>query len=100
MISRKARQGNRRAGFVPRLKKDAKPKDVEGWLKTKTPIPFANLLESDTGDTGRGVCVVFTPSRFFYRTASVHPVSVLIPYPREMQIMRLQTVRQEQIDRK
>ena len=37
--------------------------------------------------------VVFTSNRPFY-PASVHPVSVLIPYPRELLILWSQTVRQ------
>ena len=42
----------------------------------------------------KNVCVVFTLSRSFYPMPSVHPVSVLILYPREIQIMTSQTVRQ------
>ena len=40
------------------------------------------------------VCVVFTLNRSFYPTTSVHPVSVLIVHPREIQILWSQTVRQ------
>ena len=38
--------------------------------------------------------VVFTLNRSFYPASSVHPVSVLIPYPREILILWSQTVRQ------
>ena len=38
-------------------------------------------------------CVVFTSNRSFYPTTSVHPVSVLILHPREIQIMWSQTER-------
>ena len=38
--------------------------------------------------------VVFTLNRPFYPASSVHPVSVLIPYPRETLILWSQTVRQ------
>ena len=42
------------------------------------------------------VVVVFTLNRSFYpTTAAVHPVSVLIFYPREIQILWSQTVRQK-----
>ena len=42
------------------------------------------------------VCVVFTLNRSFYPTTSaVHPVSVLILHPREIQIMWSQTVETE-----
>ena len=40
------------------------------------------------------VCVVFTLNRSFYPTTSVHPVSVLIVHPREIEIMWSHTVRQ------
>ena len=40
------------------------------------------------------MCVVFTLNRSFYPTTSVHPASVLILHPREIQIMWSQTVRQ------
>ena len=40
------------------------------------------------------VVVVFTLNRYFYPTTlAVHPVSVLILHPREIQIMWSQTVR-------
>ena len=39
-------------------------------------------------------CVVFTLNRCFYPASSVHPVSVLIPYPREILFLWSQTVRQ------
>ena len=40
---------------------------------------------------GVDVVVVFTFHRLFYPTSSVHPVSVLIPYPREIPIRWSQT---------
>ena len=40
------------------------------------------------------VCVVFTLICSFYSPISVHPVSVLILHPKEIQIMWSQTVRQ------
>ena len=33
------------------------------------------------------VVVVFTLNRIFYQASSLHPVSVLIPYPREILIL-------------
>ena len=46
------------------------------------------------------VVVVFTLNRSFYPTTSaVHPVSVLILHPREMQILWSQTVRQRKTKR-
>ena len=43
------------------------------------------------------LCVVFTLNRPFYPASSVHPVSTLIPYPREIHVLLLwsQTVRQK-----
>ena len=40
------------------------------------------------------VVVVFTLNRHFYPASSVHPVPVLISYPREILIRWSQTVRQ------
>ena len=40
------------------------------------------------------VVVVFTLNRPFYPASSVHPVSVLIPFPREILLLWSQTVRQ------
>lgn len=39
-------------------------------------------------------CVVFTLNRCFYPASSVHPVSVLIPYPRQTIILWSQIMRQ------
>ena len=46
------------------------------------------------------VFVVFTSSLPFYPTSSVHPVSVLIPYPREIVILWSQTLRQRETKNK
>ena len=46
------------------------------------------------------VCVVFTLNRPFYPASSVRPVCVLIPYPRVIIIMWLQTVGQRKTENK
>ena len=45
----------------------------------------------DSNDIGWYVCVVFILNRSFYPSTSVHPVSVLILHPREIQITWSQT---------
>ena len=44
--------------------------------------------------------VVFIFNRPFYPASSLHPVSVLIPYPREILIMWSQAVRQRKTNEK
>ena len=46
------------------------------------------------------VIAVFTLNRPFYPSSSVHPVSVLIPHPREILILWSQTVRQRKTKNK
>ena len=52
------------------------------------------------GGGGGVVVVVFTLNRRFYPASSVHPVSVLIPYPDEILILWSQTVRQRKTKNK